>query len=137
MDLSDSGWVNDLRISAATRSVIWNLNTLEMAAARGALPSEPEEGGVLVKLRFPASADNVPVVERRFQKDACIKDVFNLAVAEGITPGYVELYAPGRRLRKFENQEDGNEKLGDLTETDVLEVNMEWSAWYLERKLYH
>lgn len=129
----------DYRNSAASMPIIWNKNTLQMAAARGELPVEPEQGGVLVKLRFPLSADNVPTLQRRFPKDATLKDVFKLTVAEGITLGYVNLVVQGRP-REFSNLDEETcttLKLGDLTENDELKLDMEWSMWYLERKLFH
>lgn len=89
-----------------------------------------------VVLRFPFSADDTAPVRRRFSRGDCIKDVLQFTVAKGIELGYVEFVVQGRQ-GKLSKQTDSGLGIGDLTEGNTLRMDMEWSFWYIDRKIGH
>lgn len=90
----------------------------ETEEARSQLPREPEAGGAKVVLRMPDGRR----IERAFEETDCVRDVFNLAIAEGARKGKFVLRAMFPRRVFTDHDGDGSLKAAGFVPSAILNV---------------
>lgn len=97
------------------------LARMEATQAAADLPTEPEGGGARLAVRMPDGTR----VERRFRVDACVRDVFNLCVAQGLRRGSFALsMAFPRKSLSIEHHGDDTLLAVGLVPTAMLNVDL-------------